>query len=124
MTAKKKFYLVCETNIGPRSHGDLTPDNEPDDGRMIIQTEPGRKNTSHEVCCDGELGTTNDIQAIAYGQFNSLEQAVTRAHELGYIETDYGNDTDFWLSGRLATGEETIIDVLLTSDDAAKINQY
>ena len=47
MTAKKKFYLVCETNIGPRSHGDLTPDNEPDDGRMIIQTEPGRKNTSH-----------------------------------------------------------------------------
>jgi excisionase family DNA binding protein len=34
-----------------------------------VHAQPGRKNMSHEICTLGWLGTTNDVQADALGEY-------------------------------------------------------
>lgn len=81
---KNMFYLIRERYVGP---GVNTPEHHMDrEGTMTIQTMPGRTNQSSEERTDGWLGTTNDWDRRAYGEYNTLETARGAAANHGYTE--------------------------------------
>jgi hypothetical protein len=53
---------------------------------MNICTKPGRKNMSHEECVDGWLGTTSDNSSHAHGEFETIEDARSVAHKMGFTK--------------------------------------
>lgn len=70
------FYLIVEKYVGPNTRSAVA----------TIRTAPGRKNMSNAICVDGWLGTTNDTDRHAYGEFETIEAARAAAKELGYTE--------------------------------------
>ena len=73
-------YLILTQYVGPTRHGKF----DPADGDLLITTEPGRTNQSHEVRTEGWLGTSNDTAEHAHGEYETLEAAQARAAEMGY----------------------------------------
>lgn len=51
---------------------------------FFISTEPQRTNQSGEELIEGWLGTTNDYDRLAEGEFESLDDAKKRAEELAF----------------------------------------
>ncbi len=70
------FYIIESEYVGPN------PDQHLNDHCYLVQTVPGRKNMSHEICIDGWLGTTNDWSETAHGEYDTLEEAKTRIDEI------------------------------------------
>jgi hypothetical protein len=56
----QKIYPIRLTHI---HNGDV---------RLTLQTEPGRKNFNQEPCKQGWLGTTNDIESWALGEYTVI----------------------------------------------------
>jgi hypothetical protein len=68
------FYVIETEYVGPNEN--------PDSHTYHIQTCPGRKNMSHEPAVSGWLGTTNDWSRTAHGEFETIQAAQTKIHEL------------------------------------------
>lgn len=101
------FYLIHNQDVGPNkrdSHGFMT-----------ITTQPGRKNMSHEICTDGWLGTTNDNDSTAYGEYETLEDARAAAAKRGFTEPV---ETDDQYSDYDDDGERIDIEYWQTPTDA------
>lgn len=69
------------------------------EGYVIIQTVPGTKNMSGEDCVAGCLGTTNDWEARAFGEYPTIAEAREVAAHIGYTEllddcSYYGHPND------------------------------
>jgi len=81
------YYIVVSTYVGPnRNDSNFNSNLNPEDGELRIQTVPGRKNMSLEVCTTGWLGCTNDNDSYAHGEFESIEDAQRASSRLGYTE--------------------------------------
>lgn len=60
----QKFYLIELSYVGPNQpKGPLGQ-------RIRVRQEPGRKNMSGELCSEGWLGTTDDWDKTAIGEFD------------------------------------------------------
>jgi hypothetical protein len=71
------YYVIRHDYAGPNPAWKGGSNNPGNRTHYTIETEPGRKNLSGEVCTDdGEwLGTTNDWSATAGGEYATLEAA-------------------------------------------------
>ena len=76
------YYVTTCTYVGPNTFDSIGA-RLSRDPVAYIQTEPGTKNQSGAECIDGWLGTTNDWDRHAYGEFETLSQAQARCKELG-----------------------------------------
>lgn len=57
---------------------------------IIIQTEPGTTNMSHEPRTDGWLGTTNNVHWSAWGEYATEDEARTYIAETFGVVSEYG----------------------------------
>ena len=77
------FYLIVTEYVGPNkrdSKGNIIGDS----AIALIRREPSRTNSSREVLIEGWLGTTNDQDTHAHGEFETLDEARGAAADLGY----------------------------------------
>lgn len=85
------MYYVIE-------HEDFSPDTLRSGSKLQnyaeISTEPGRKNLSGEACLNGWLGTTNDCNRTAHGEYLTLEAAQGKCRALGYTALGYPGEDD------------------------------
>ncbi len=99
-----KFYLISEEDVSPNkkdSSGNWKGDTE----TMYITTEPGETNMSHQIKTEGWLGTTNDFSRNAYGEFDTLEDARKKAHDLGFTHQQDLDDEDYCTDDESTTVE-------------------
>lgn len=85
--AEQDAYYVVECEyVGPDK------DRHTNDHTYEITSTPPRTNSSHEICTDGWLGTTNDWARTAHGAFETEADAREAVQELlsaeGYREQD------------------------------------
>ena len=92
------YYLIETSYVGPNtrdSSGAIIGDSRV----MSICTEPGKTNQSHEDCVDGWLGTTNDNNANACGEYETIEEARASAHAAGFTREYEDEDVvEAWIS--------------------------
>ena len=91
-----KFYVIETTNVGPNQEGSAN------DTTVEITKTPGHTNSSHEAKIDGWLGTTNDWNRNAHGEFDNIEAA------RDYIKATFG---------------KTRIEETETDDDIAEVHE-
>ena len=104
---RKKYYVLISTYVGPNTRDGNHPRPE-EEKYLTIQTAPGHKNLSGEICTEGWLGTTDDYSLEACGEFDTLESARQYADEEGFTE----DDEDRWL----IEFEEEVVEVRITPE--------
>lgn len=77
------FYLIRTRYEGPNQTAENFRDCE---GYMTIETKPGGTNMSGEERTSGWLGTTNDWNKTACGEYDTTDEARTAATKCGYTE--------------------------------------
>jgi hypothetical protein len=71
------FYLVTRVYVGPNQ------DSKHLNSDVIeVWNEPARTNSSKEVLIDGWCGTTNDWSVHAYGEYETLQEALDEMHDI------------------------------------------
>jgi len=65
------YYIIERDYVGPNQDQDQYADSH----YVLIQSEPGRTNSSNEPRIAGWLGTTNDWCESAHGEYETLEEA-------------------------------------------------
>jgi len=78
--------------VGPNQYQEHNWNDFPEHGCLTIFASPGKTNMSHEVKITGWLGTSNDMDETALGEFDSLELARKKCEELGYTIPDDSED--------------------------------
>lgn len=71
-----KYYVVNRENVSPNALRSAE-----EFWTVVIQTEPERTNSSHQIRIEGWCGTTNDMSVTAHGEFDSFEEAKTYVEE-------------------------------------------
>jgi len=108
------YYVTTSEYVGPNKTNSM---GSPMGDTLIaqIQTAPGTTNSSNEERTNGWLGTTNDISHNAYGEFETLEEARAKIHDMGYtsareLDEDEACDDEIietWISENAAYGQWT-----------------
>jgi hypothetical protein len=71
------FYIIERKYVGPNQ----TDAQYCDAHTVLIQSVPGRTNSSHEERTEGWLGTTNEWAEHAHGEYETLEAARAAVEE-------------------------------------------
>ena len=88
------FYLVTKVYVGPNQD-----DRYLNSDVIEVWNEPARTNSSNEVLINGWCGTSNDWSIRAYGEYETLQEALDEMHDSfdvrEYQYEDWSSDDSF-----------------------------